>query len=95
MCCLIKDHQNISMMDSKRYKWKDTSNVTKDAVPKPITATRIHRTILKVAADVAVRVVKLVRHLNIFGEKKSVNVNAFRKSIVLGLQCSTKQPASK
>lgn len=95
MCCLIKDHQNINMMDSKRYKWKGTSNVNKDAVPKSITATLIHRTILKVTADVAVRGVKLVRHLNIFGGKKSVNVNAFRKKFVLGLQCSTKQPASK
>jgi hypothetical protein len=48
-----------------------------------------------VAADVAVKGAKLVRHLNIFGGKKSVNVNAFRKRFVLGLQCSTKQPASK
>jgi hypothetical protein len=69
--------------------------VTRDAVLKPITATRIHRIILKVAADVAVKGAKLVRHLNIFGGKKSVNVNAFRKRFVLGLQCSTKQPASK
>lgn len=69
--------------------------MTRDAVLKPIIATRIHRIILKVAADVAVKGAKLVRHLNIFGGKKSVNVNAFRKSFVLGLQCSTKQPASK
>jgi hypothetical protein len=35
--------------------------VTRDAVLKPIIATRIHRIILKVAADVAVKGAKLVR----------------------------------